>query len=250
MKKGSLVLLSLVTLLFTVVSLSCGLFDTGGSGTKTAYVYIPGATFHQGSAPVSKGTNSAKRVVATPSSHTLSTSTPVTWTVTWDVSIEVETIIVYEESMDGYFEITPTADEITNDSMEFEQYVTETEPDISSTCGCHYGQCAPCYGEPSKQTTTADAEVSFVGSDTSVGTYVNVSISFDFVWVEPDTGNGDYGDCYTESGFCNCTVSFCAKSSGGTVIGGYLVGSTWYQCASSTNCTSAATAVVNACCPH
>ena len=244
MKRISQILLSVVTMFFIIVLVSCG---SKNNGTKTAYIYIPGATFHSGTAPVTSGANSSHQVVATPSSSTLSTSTSVTWTVTWDVSVEVETIIVYEESLDGYFEITPTADEITNGSMEFEEYVTETEPDISSTCGCHYGQCAPCYGEPSKQTTTADAEVSFVGSDNSVGTYVDVSITLDFVWVEPTDNGGGHGTCSGAYSMCNCSVEACCTTS----QCGYLVnGGTWYQCAAMSNCSGAAQSIVSACCPY
>ncbi len=244
MKRGSQVLLSLVALSLMVVTQSCGLFPDVSNGTKTAYIYIPGATFHSGTAPVTSGANSTHYVTATPSSSTLSTSSSVSWNVTWNTSIEVDTIIVYEESLDGYFEIDLTTDETDAGEMTFDEYVSETKPS-TQTCVRDYRGNGTCYEEAPQSTTETDAQVSFIGADSSVGTYVDVSMSLDFVWVEP-TDNGNHGQCSGAYSTCNCSVEACCTSS----QCGYLVnGGTWYQCAAMSNCSGAAQTVVSACCP-
>jgi hypothetical protein len=60
-------------------------------------------------------------------------------------------------------------------------------------------------------------------------------------------GGGTDGYCATVTGFCNCTVDSCANSAGecwyDTSVG-------TYPCGAGCNCAAAASAVVNACCPH
>ncbi len=240
MKRSSQILLSLVAMSLMVVTLSCGLIPSGTNGTKTAYIYIPGATFHSGTPPPATGANSAKQVVATPSGKTLSESSPVAWTITWDPTLSADSIVIYDVSLSGYFEIQLTDTEETDGSLSAEEYVSESPP-TTQTCNLDYHGNGTCYETAPQGTTETDAQVSFIGADSSVGTYLDVSISLDFVWVAPSNSGATCSAAYS---MCNCSVEACCSTSQCY----YLVGSTTYDC-SGLNCDGAAQTLVSACCP-
>jgi len=248
MKKGSRILVSLATMAFFIISFS---FGCGSDKKKTAYFYIPGATFHQGNPPASTGSNKTKKVVATPSSSKLSVTTPVDWHITWDATLEVESVLIYHESVNGYFEVELTDEEVDDGMINIVEKVAETKPS-TDTCAQQLRHSSYCAEEVPQGTTDANSEISFVGSDNSVGTYIQVAIDLDYEWAEQDNNGGD-GDatCSGAETMCGgCTMEACCTSSQCWYI---INGGQRYYCASMSNCTGAAqsaTDALMACCGY
>lgn len=213
------------------------------------YLLIPNAEFISGTPTGTQAATAQQVVITQPTNGTTYT---VNQTYTWKVDftaiteIQVEYIIIEVEDVDGYFVYPLTDEEIAAGFVEIETEVVDTEPVKEQVCNRDYRGNGVCYEKADEGVTGMDFSAAN-GSTTTLSWTPPVEETVLIPVVEEDEDDEDYSGatCSGWTTYCSCSIRACVSNDASRAW--YDVGSGIYECASPTNCYSAAESAVNWC---
>lgn len=232
--------------------------DAATTTTTHQYLFIPNASWYSGSVNYSTSAGgTAPAVTVNEGDPILEVGDSTTWEVSIEEIVEVEVdvsfIVITSEEFDGYFTYPITEEDILNGYVEIEMQLEESPPS-EAICNRDYLGNGTCYEEVDSGVTGADfAVVNDIDGEMTLTAAVEVELSVsETIEVSEegaDDGSGDNGgssgDSYCSDwvAYCSCNLRACSDGTNAW----YDVGSGVYYCASTSDCTAAATSAVQWC---
>lgn len=232
--------------------------DSATTTTTHQYLFIPNASWYSGSSTYTASpASTAPTATVSEGSPILTVGDSVTWQVNFEAIVEVEVdvsfIIITSEEFDGYFTYPITEEDILNGYVEVEMELAESPPS-TTVCNRDYNGNGTCYEEVDSGVTGADFSVAneIGGEMTLTAAFeveLTVSETIEVSEEDADDGSGDNGgssgDSYCSDwvAYCSCNLRACSDGTNAW----YDVGSGVYYCASTSDCTAAATSAVQWC---
>ncbi|MDO9128843.1 MAG: carboxypeptidase-like regulatory domain-containing protein [Anaerolineales bacterium] len=137
--------------------------------TDSAYIYIPGAIFHEGPPPPASGISTDLVVTSATPSGSLYLNSSITWTVTWVVTtVTVTYVDLYIPELGGYFVYEVTPEEAVAGEAQLEMVKSFTLPPTES-CTPPCGTCWCAVKAPEATTESLETSFSLVADGGSVG---------------------------------------------------------------------------------